>query len=151
MKADAVVIGAGIHGCSVALHLARSGIVPVVFEQSHPGRHASGVNAGGLRQLNRHPAEIPLSVVAADMWRHIGELVDSDCDTRFPGQVRVAENQAELESLEARASLDIDRTEVSAEFDAPPTLARWREEGDRRTLYLLDVRQPKEYQEGHLR
>ncbi len=30
------------------------------------------------------------------------------------------------------------------------TLARWRQEADRRTLYVLDVRDPAEYHEGHL-
>ena len=30
------------------------------------------------------------------------------------------------------------------------TLARWQDERDRRTLYLLDVRQPAEFESGHL-
>src|ERR1700687_3727305 len=39
---------------------------------------------------------------------------------------------------------------------APPridktTLERWRAEADERTLYVLDVRTPEEYQAGHLR
>lgn len=105
MKTDVLIIGGGLMGFSTALQLAMRATGCIVLDKDSAGRHASGVNAGGLRQLNRHPAEIPLSVVAADMWRHIRELVDSDCDTRFPGQVRVAENQAELESLEARATL----------------------------------------------
>ncbi len=33
---------------------------------------------------------------------------------------------------------------------APPTLAGWQNESDRRTLYLLDVRQPDEFEAGHL-
>jgi sarcosine oxidase subunit beta len=102
MKADAVVIGAGIHGCSVALHLARSGIVPVVFEQSHPGRHASGVNAGGVRRLGRHFSEIPLSVAAMKLWWNIRDLVDDDCGFESSGQVKVAESEAEFELLKSR-------------------------------------------------
>ena len=105
MKADAVIIGGGLMGFSTALHLALRNTRCIVLDKDSPGRHASGVNAGGLRQLNRHPAEIPLSVAAADMWRHISDLVESDCDTRFPGQIRVAENQSELESLEQRGAL----------------------------------------------
>ena len=105
MKADVLIVGGGLMGFSTALHLAMRDTRCIVLDKGSPGRHASGVNAGGLRQLNRHPAEIPLSVVAADMWRHIRELVDSDCDTRFPGQVRVAESETELESLEKRAAL----------------------------------------------
>ncbi|MGR9073746.1 MAG: NAD(P)/FAD-dependent oxidoreductase, partial [Gammaproteobacteria bacterium] len=47
----------------------------------------------------------PLTVEAAKMWRNIAGLVDSDCDARFPGQIRVAENSGDLEKLEQRAAL----------------------------------------------
>ena len=105
MNADVVIIGGGLMGSSTALHLAMRGMRCVVLEKDSPGRHASGVNAGGLRQLNRHPAEIPLSVEAAAAWRRIRELVGSDCDARFPGQVRVAESAADMEKLEQRRAL----------------------------------------------
>ena len=95
MKADVIVIGGGLMGSSTALHLAMRGQQVIVMEKDSPGRHASGVNAGGLRQLNRHPAEIPLAVAAAQVWRDIQSLVDSDCDVKLSGQVRVAENTHE--------------------------------------------------------
>ena len=105
MDADVVIIGGGLMGSSTALHLAMADQRVIVLEKDSPGRHASGVNAGGLRQLNRHPAEIPLAVVAAEMWRDIQSLVGSDCDVRLKGQVRVAENEADMHKLEARATL----------------------------------------------
>ena len=105
MKADVLIIGGGLMGFSTALHLAMRGTGCIVLDKDSPGRHASGVNAGGLRRLNRHPAEIPLAVAAAKMWEHISGLVDSDCDSRFPGQLRVAENENDLEKLEERAAL----------------------------------------------
>jgi sarcosine oxidase subunit beta len=105
VKADVLIIGGGVMGFSTALHLAMRDSRCIVLDKDSPGRHASGVNAGGLRQLNRDPAEIPLSVVAAAMWRRIRELVDSDCGTCFPGQVSVAENETELQRLEKRAAL----------------------------------------------
>jgi len=105
MKADVVIIGGGLIGFSTALQLAMRGSRCIVLEKDSAGRHASGVNAGGLRQLNRHPAEIPLSVAAAEMWHNIDALVDSDCDTRFPGQIRVAENSADMLLLEQRATM----------------------------------------------
>ena len=105
MKADVLIIGGGLMGFSTALQLALRGTRSIVLDKDSAGRHASGVNAGGLRTLNRHPAEIPLSVSAAGMWRNIRELVDADCDARFPGQLRIAESEADLETLEARAAL----------------------------------------------
>jgi sarcosine oxidase subunit beta len=103
MNTDAIIIGAGLMGSSIALQLARRGMKCLVLDRENPGRHASGVNAGGLRRLNRHPAEIPLSVAAARIWLNIRELVDDDCGTHFPGQIRIAENDSDLEKLKQRA------------------------------------------------
>ena len=105
MKTDVLIIGGGLMGFSTALQLAKRGTRCIVLDKESPGRHASGVNAGGLRQLNRHPAEIPLSVAAAEVWHNIRSLVDSDCDTRFPGQIRIAENSEDMQLLEERAAM----------------------------------------------
>lgn len=105
MNTDVLIIGAGLMGSSIALQLAMRGCRCIVIDKASPGRHASGANAGGLRQINRDPAEIPLTVEAAKMWRTIESLVDSDCDARFPGQLRIAENQSDMDKLEQRAAM----------------------------------------------
>ena len=102
MNADVIIVGGGLMGLSTALHLGRRGVKTIVLEKQSPARHASGVNAGGLRQLNRHIAEIPLTIAAAKMWKNIRELVDDDCDVVLKGQVRVAETDAELQTLQTR-------------------------------------------------
>ncbi|MEZ5730663.1 MAG: FAD-dependent oxidoreductase [Burkholderiaceae bacterium] len=94
--ADVVVVGAGIHGCSTALHLARRGASTIVIEKDYAGRHASGVNAGGVRQLARHVAEIPLSVASMELWERIEDLVGDACGFESHGQVLVAESEGEL-------------------------------------------------------
>lgn len=103
--ADVLVIGGGLHGCSTALHLARRGLKPLVLEKDHVGRHASGVNAGGVRRLGRHIAEVPLSVASMEMWHHIADLVDDDCGFESHGQVKVAESEAEFATLAARVDM----------------------------------------------
>ncbi|MFW2439660.1 MAG: NAD(P)/FAD-dependent oxidoreductase [Arenicellales bacterium] len=105
MKTDVLIIGGGLMGFSTALQLAKCGTRCIVLDKDSPGRHASGVNAGGLRQLNRHQSEIPLSVAAAEMWHNIESLLDSDCDTHFPGQIRIAENAEDMQRLEERAAM----------------------------------------------
>ncbi len=102
LNADVVIIGAGIHGCSAALHLSRAGFKCVVLEQAYPGRHASGVNAGGVRRLGRDIAEIPLSLKSMELWHNIEELVDDDCGFEQTGQLKVAENELELEQHHQR-------------------------------------------------
>jgi sarcosine oxidase, subunit beta len=106
MKRTAVVIviGGGIHGCSTALHLCLRGLKPLLIEKDYAGRHASGVNAGGVRQLARHVAEVPLSVASMELWERIADLVDDPCGFESHGQVLVAESEAELAAFGDRVA-----------------------------------------------
>jgi len=106
--ADAIVIGGGLHGCSVALHLAKAGLRTIVVEKDHVGRHASGVNAGGVRRLGRALPEIPLAVAALERWHNIRDLVDDDCEFVGPGQVKIAEDEAGLVALRERRQAVVD-------------------------------------------
>ncbi|MBB5213859.1 NAD(P)/FAD-dependent oxidoreductase [Parapusillimonas granuli] len=101
-SAPVVVIGGGLHGCSAALHLARAGVKALVLEKDYVGRHASGVNAGGVRTLTRHLAEVPLSLAARDIWLNIRDWVDDDCEFEQNGQIRVAEDEKDVAVLRER-------------------------------------------------
>lgn len=102
---DTIVIGGGLHGCSAALQLALRGRRVLVLEKDFSGRHASGVNAGGVRRLGRHPAEVPLSVESLEMWYGVESLVGSDCGFQPSGQVKIAESDAEMALAEERVAL----------------------------------------------
>jgi sarcosine oxidase subunit beta len=99
---DVIVIGGGLHGSSTALHLALRGQRVTVIEKRFPGRFASGVNAGGVRRLGRHPAEIPLSVAALEVWQDIENFLGDDCDFHPVSQVKIAESADDMAILEAR-------------------------------------------------
>lgn len=99
---DLIVIGGGLHGCAAALFAARAGLRVTLLERDTIGRHASGVNAGGVRRLNRDPAEIPLSCRAMELWHRLPQIVDDDCGFHGAPQIRVAESDEELASLAAR-------------------------------------------------
>ncbi len=102
-SADTVIIGGGLHGCSVAVHLASRGVSCIVVEKDHVGRHASGVNAGGVRTLGRALPEIPIAKAAQKIWHNIHDLVDDDCGFVPSGQVKVAETETELAELQDRS------------------------------------------------
>ena len=70
-----VIIGAGIQGCATAFFLSRRGLPVIVLEKDHVARHASGVNAGGVRRLGRDIVEVPLSLAAMDWWIQIDDLL----------------------------------------------------------------------------
>ncbi|MDQ6945570.1 MAG: FAD-binding oxidoreductase [Actinomycetota bacterium] len=58
LKADVLVVGAGIAGTTIALHLARAGATVVVAERGAVCSGSSGLNAGGLRQQFTHASSI---------------------------------------------------------------------------------------------
>jgi sarcosine oxidase, subunit beta len=99
---DTIVVGGGLHGLSAALHLARAGRRVVILERSWIGRHASGATAAGVRTLNRHPAEIPISLEAMEMWHHIEAIVGDDCGFHAHGTINVGEHPGDLTLLEKR-------------------------------------------------
>jgi sarcosine oxidase, subunit beta len=123
--ADVVIIGGGIHGCSTALHLALRGLKPIVIEKDYAGRHASGVNAGGVRQLARHVAEIPLSIASMEIWERIETLLDDDCGFESHGQVLIAETEEELSEFRNRVGDLRTRGYVHEELIDRAELKRW--------------------------
>ncbi|MCG7601133.1 FAD-binding oxidoreductase [Halomonas sp. McH1-25] len=102
MTTRVVIVGAGFHGCSAAVHLSSQGHQVTVIDKAYAGRHASGVNAGGVRRLGRHPAEIPLATAAWQRWQRMTDLVGDDCGFRPVGQIKVAENDADMQLLADR-------------------------------------------------
>ena len=89
-----VIIGAGIQGCATAFFLSQRGQPVIVLEKDHVGRHASGVNAGGVRRLGRDIAEIPLSLAAMDWWNQIDQLLDIDNGFHRQFYIKVALDEA---------------------------------------------------------
>lgn len=102
MNSDLLVIGGGLHGLSIALHAARRGASVHLLEAQFLGRHASGATAAGVRTLGRDPAELPLSLDAAETWHHMQDLVGDDCGFKACGQLQVAETDEALSKIKAR-------------------------------------------------
>lgn len=101
---DVIIIGGGLHGCSAAYHLARARLKPVVLEKHVVARHASSASAGGVRRPGRDPADILLAMASIELWHSMRDMLGDDGEFRATGQVRVAENEAELKLCEARAA-----------------------------------------------
>lgn len=102
---DALIIGAGLHGACTAMSLAQRGLKVAFLDKGVGGRHSSASNAGGVRKLNRLPAEIPLSVEASDMWENIEKIVGDNCGFVQSGQIQIAESASDMKMLEERLKL----------------------------------------------
>lgn len=105
-SSDVLVIGGGLQGLSSAFQLAKAGLRVRLLEAEYCGRHASGVNAGGVRTLGRHVAEIPLALAAREqLWHGLADIIGSDGGFVPSGQLQVAENEADEIKAKARVAM----------------------------------------------
>lgn len=63
-RSDAIVLGAGIVGVSVALHLVKRGLSVTLIDRGEPGRGTSYGNAGIIEGNTLFPAAFPASLTA---------------------------------------------------------------------------------------
>ncbi len=105
---DVIVIGGGLIGLSAALALRQRGMDVTVLEATTLARHASSASAGGVRSLNRHPAEIALVRASLPMWATLAKELGHPCGFNVSSQMRVAEDADGLDALTARAELTQD-------------------------------------------
>ena len=101
-EADVVIIGGGINGCSMAYELAKRGRSVIVLERGRVGEEASGRNGGGVRQQNRHPAELPLAMEAIKIWATMKEELEWDVEYRRGGNLRLVTSQGEYETFHTK-------------------------------------------------
>jgi sarcosine oxidase subunit beta len=104
---DVLVVGGGLAGLTSAFALARRGAEVLVVERDVAGRHASTLNAGGVRRVNRHRAEMPLAEAAFALWPRLADLLGADVGFRARGHLLLAEDAGELATLAARAALAV--------------------------------------------
>jgi sarcosine oxidase subunit beta len=126
---DALIIGGGLQGCSIAVFLARAGWQVTIVEKNLAGRHASGVNAGGLRLLMRDAREYPLSLRAMEIWENLADYVGThaveSCEVRLAtSQIALAMDTVELEWAQARSADMVHRGIHSEELIGPNELQR---------------------------
>jgi sarcosine oxidase subunit beta len=103
MKADVVIIGGGLVGCSAALALRHKGLSVILLERGFCGAQASGVNYGGVRRQGRPVQQLPLAQRAHAVWPRLKQLIGIDGEFRRTGQLKLARSEAEMASLEAYA------------------------------------------------
>jgi len=77
-------------------------------------------------------------------WALAGFDLDHGAERNFPDVTKTGLAQAKASAAGVAERFGV-RTIT------PATLAAWQEEADTRSLYLLDVRNPAEYEAGHLR
>lgn len=101
---DCAVVGAGVMGCTTALHLARGGQRVALVERGGICREASGVNAGTLTMHMTRAALIPYALRGWEMWRDAGAWLGHDLLVCATAGITVAFTEYEASMLETRAA-----------------------------------------------
>lgn len=101
--ADAIVIGSGIVGASVAWHLTSTGCRNVVIleRESQPGTGSTGKSMGGVRAQFSLPADIRMSRHSIAFFRDFERALGHPSGYRAQGYLFVATTERHLDYLRA--------------------------------------------------
>ncbi|MDP2374379.1 FAD-binding oxidoreductase [Reyranella sp.] len=109
--ADVIVIGAGSTGCSIAFHLARSGVKTVLMDQGAVASGPTGRSVAILRQHYTHPAVSHLAQLSVPFFANWRDEVGGDCGfvrTGFLTAVAVRDFEALKANVHGQRSLGIE-------------------------------------------
>jgi glycine/D-amino acid oxidase-like deaminating enzyme len=105
-----VVVGAGIVGCSIVLHLTDRGIRPVVVDPDRPAQGASASSFASLSAFGKDPAAwYELAAAGMAGWSRWAERLGGDVGLRRDGEVRWTGDPREGDDLGERVARARDR------------------------------------------
>ena len=106
--AEVVIIGGGVHGCSIAYHLARKGYTDiVVLEKGYLASGGTGRSAAGIRHQFGTEINIRLAAESIKMMEQLQEELEYPYDLGFRqgGYMMLAYSQTQLEQFESNVAL----------------------------------------------
>jgi glycine/D-amino acid oxidase-like deaminating enzyme len=98
MRADVIVIGAGIIGAACAFELAHHGLDVLVLDAGAGGATQAGM--GHLVLMDDNPAELKLSDVSLEIWRDWSRRMDEGCGFNHCGTLWIATDAQEMDAAE---------------------------------------------------
>jgi sarcosine oxidase subunit beta len=122
--ADAVVVGAGINGLTVAYELARLGMKNVVvLESKYLGSGSTGRCGGGIRQQWTTEENVRLAQESVRMYEEMSAELGFQVFFRQGGYLMITESEEDLPAMREAVSLQ-NRCGVPTEFLAPADCRR---------------------------
>jgi sarcosine oxidase, subunit beta len=128
--ADVLIVGGGLSGAVVALHLAKAGVPPLVIERFDLNTQASGANSGSIHaQIPNEPfttygedwtlnfaPTVKLMLASIALWKRMSEDVGVDLEVDTPGGLVVAFNDKDMRALRCKAEIERMQGLESEEF-----------------------------------
>jgi sarcosine oxidase subunit beta len=101
-RADALIIGGGVIGASLAYHLALRGRKPVVFDSGLLGSGNTGRSAGGIRAQFTTEINIKLSLYSISFYERFREILGADAEFHQVGYLFLAVTAQQLRHFQER-------------------------------------------------
>jgi sarcosine oxidase subunit beta len=104
-RADVVIVGAGVMGCSLAFHLARRGRRVVIIDRGAIGQGATAACAGGVRAQFSSEVNIRIGIEAKRVLRNFEQEVGTTADYRAVGYLFLLTTEDERARFEETVRL----------------------------------------------
>src|SRR5450759_4261942 len=99
-SAECVIVGGGVVGCSLAYHLARDGMRPLLLERGEFGAGSTARCAGGVRQQFATEVNVRVGILSRELLERFEEETGSTADLRQIGYLLVATTDAQMAQFE---------------------------------------------------
>ena len=128
-SAECVVVGGGVVGCSLAFHLARRGMRPLLLERGDLGGGSTSRAAGGVRQQFSTAVNVRVSRMSLEMLKRFPEEIGADPGLQQIGYLFLASSTEEAElfrhnvEVQRAAGLeDVELLDVAGALELVPDL-----------------------------
>ncbi len=106
-SADVVVIGGGVNGTSIAMHLARMGAGKVLLlEKGHLAGGATGRSGAMIREHYQHPVLVKMAMEASEIYHNFADAIGGDARFTETGRVLLF---GEEDAAAVRANFQMNR------------------------------------------
>jgi len=106
-KADIVIIGGGIQGCSIAYNLAKKGIKNIVIlERNTCANGSSGRCGAGIRQQFGTKMNCILALESMKIFETLSEELDYDIELNQAGYLMLAYTEKEMKQFKKNVALE---------------------------------------------
>ena len=104
-KADVVIIGGGVNGCSLAYNLAKKGFTVVAVEKKYLSSGATGACGAGIRQQWSTRENASLAIQSVKIFEQLSHELGQDIEFRQGGYLSAVHDKKEMKQAEKNVAM----------------------------------------------
>jgi sarcosine oxidase, subunit beta len=104
-KADVVIIGGGVNGCSIAYNLAKKGLDVVLLETNYLASGATGACGAGIRQQWSTKENASLAIQSVKIFEQLSGALGQDIEFRQGGYLIAVHDEKEMQQAEKNVAM----------------------------------------------